>query len=296
LESLEEGLRRQGESGMQIREMSLSDVEFAYGLVSEEGWASETREVFETLLEYDPAGCFVAEDDSGRAGMCVAVRYTRSGFFGELIVKRDARGKGYGTALFRKGIDYLRSKGIKSISLDAEEAAAPIYEKEGFRKICRSLRFIGRAEAEKSPFVRRARPEDIGDILAIDRRLFGDDRSFFIRKRMALFPGLCYVLDKGGIGGYAMGRPGVGLVSVGPFACTDVTVDPMVLIRGLAAGTGGSDLRFGVLERFEEAAAIFRGSRAFREMDPCWRMAYGPCEEPCCVSGGLFAIGSGAKG
>lgn len=277
--------------------MNLSDVEFAFDLVSQEGWASETREVFETFLEYDPAGCFVAEDDSGRAGMCVAVRYPRSGFFGELIVKRDARGKGYGTALFRKGIDYLRSNGIESIALDAEEAAAPIYEREGFRKVCASLRFIGRVEAEKSPFVRRAGPGDIGDILAIDRRLFGDDRSFFIRKRMALFPELCYVLDKGGIGGYAMGRPGVGLVSVGPFACTDSTVDPMVLIGGLASATGGSDLRFGVLDCFKEAAALFRGSRAFREMDPCRRMAYGPCEEPYgASSGGLFAIGSGAKG
>ena len=281
---------------MRIREMDLSDIEFAFGLVSAEGWASETREVFRTFLEYDRAGCFIVEDGSGKAGMCVAVRYPRSGFFGELIVKRESRGKGYGTALFRKGIDYLRSNGIKSISLDAEEAAAPIYEREGFRKVCRSLRFIGSVEAAASPFVRGAEPGDIGDILSIDRRLFGDDRSFFIRKRMALFPGLCRVLDRGGIGGYAMGRPGTGLVSVGPFACTEMAVDPLDLIRGLASGTDGGDLRFGVLESFERAVALFRGSRAFREENPCWRMAYGPYEEPGGASAGLFAIGSGAKG
>ncbi len=280
---------------MLIRQMKDADVDFAFGLASEEGWASETREVFEGFIEYDRGGCFVAEENSERIGICVAVRYPRSGFIGELIVKMEARGKGYGKTLFRHAVAYLRSKGVVKIALDAVDAAAPIYEKEGFRKICRSLRFVGRIDGRENRLVRKAQPGDIDDIIAIDGKLFGDDRSFFVRRRMALFPDLCFVLDNEGIRGYAMGRPGVGLFSVGPFVCQGGDVDPLVLVEGLAMETGGGDMRFCALETCERAVNLFRTGKIFEERNPCWRMACGPYEE-LRTGVDLLATGSGAKG
>jgi hypothetical protein len=35
--------------------MEFSDIDFAYSCTSSEGWAGETKEIFETLLNHDKA-------------------------------------------------------------------------------------------------------------------------------------------------------------------------------------------------------------------------------------------------
>ncbi|MCJ7587284.1 MAG: hypothetical protein MUQ00_05195 [Candidatus Aminicenantes bacterium] len=73
---------------MTIRTMRDADLDFAAESAALENWPSETREAFENFLGYDPAGCFVAEIDGRPAGICVATAYRRSGFVGEIIVRK----------------------------------------------------------------------------------------------------------------------------------------------------------------------------------------------------------------
>jgi len=86
---------------MVIRQMVSSDLDFALRCANAEGWLSETREVFETFLAYDRNGCFVAEHDSQRIGICVATRYKKNGFIGELIVIHAMRNRGFGKRLMQ---------------------------------------------------------------------------------------------------------------------------------------------------------------------------------------------------
>ena len=90
--------------------MQYSDLDFVSFCTESEGWSAETREVFEGFLAYDPSGCFIAESEGRRIGMCVGVSYGDCGFVGELIVIKEARGSDVGRKLFGHTIQYLQDK------------------------------------------------------------------------------------------------------------------------------------------------------------------------------------------
>jgi len=281
---------------MHIRQMTRADIDFAFACAQEEGWQSETQKDFEGFLIYNPTGCFVAGAGSEKIGICVATAYRDNGFIGELIIKKEHRGKGYGTQLFDFSIKYLAAKGIKNIYLDGDLAAVPIYEKAGFRKIDRSLRFAGKIPGKKQKNVRKVTPDDINTICAIDRELFGDDRGFFLRRRFAMYSELCFVSENNNrINGYLMARPGHEVISVGPWVLLEPGENPEALLAGLSLGTGDRMLRLGILESNTTAVGIIKSLQTFAENEYCWRMVQGP-QEDLGMDKNLIAIGSAAKG
>jgi predicted N-acetyltransferase YhbS len=279
-----------------IRQMTRSDVGFAFACVRSEGWLGETPEVFETFLAHDPRGCWVAQRGADPVGICVATRYGRSGFIGELIVISEERGQGIGGLLFGGAVVYLRAAGVETVYLDGDLDAVPFYERAGFRKICRSLRFVGSARDTQARGVRPAGLEDSPRIRAMDRELFGDDRGFFIESRLAAHPGLCFVAQTaGGIGGFIMARPGAGVLSVGPWASRGTDAEAISLLEAVSAVSGPAPLRLGVLESNERASRIVSAAGCFEEAEPSWRMALGPGDR-LGMHDDLIAIGSAAKG
>ncbi len=276
--------------------MTPRDIEFACQCTASEGWQGETRAVFEAFLRYDVKGCFVGEHGSKPVGICIATRYSENGVIGELVVNRAMRGRGFGTRLFEHSIAYLRACGIENIYLDADLDAVPLYEKIGFRRMCRSRRFVGTIAGRTHREVRHAGPQDVESICAIDRRLFGDDRCFFLTHRLSSFPRLNLVLEiDGHTTAYLMAQPGIGVVSVGPWAVTGTGGRPGFLLERLSLETGGTPLRIGVLETNTKAIRLMRSFGSFDERTPCWRMVLGSSER-LGSSSGLYAIGSAAKG
>ena len=286
-----------GESfGMQIREMTGSDVAFAVSCTRREGWQSETEDTFRSFLAFEPEGCFIAVKDGIPIGICVAVPYLMNGFIGELIIVEAERGRGYGKALFRHGLRFLQERGVRSMYLDGDLKAVPIYEKNGFRKVCRSQRFIGRIRPVDHPAARRAGGDDVEEVCKIDRTLFGDDRSFFIRRSHQLYPQMFFVMGKEGrIEGYVMARPGVGVISVGPYAMMRGDEDPLLLLRRFALEVDDIPFRIGVLETNTKAVESILACGEFQEQTPCWRMVKGS-DEDLGRHEHLLAIGSAAKG
>jgi ribosomal protein S18 acetylase RimI-like enzyme len=275
--------------------MRSSDIEFAYGCTSAEGWQSK-KEAFEGFLAHDPAGCFVGELDGKRVGICVGTKYGGNGFIGNLIVVKGMRGRGYGGQLFKHAVQYLQSNGVESVFLDGASDAVPIYEKAGFRRICKSLRFVGKVEGGDSSLVRRAETGDVEAICRIDVELFGDDRFFFLKRRLSVSPHLCFVHEANGqVLGYVMARPGVSAFSVGPWAVLEGAEEPRALLERLALEVGGGPLRIGVLEANRRAVDTIESIGSLESKVPSWRMVLGPSER-LGVSPGLYAIGSPAKG
>jgi GNAT superfamily N-acetyltransferase len=172
--------------GIEIRPMSSSDLDFAAHCTLSEGWSSETRETFEGFHEYDPNGCLIAESDGRSIGICVATHYGTVGFIGELIVVEAMRGRGVGRQLLEYSIDYLVSRGTQNIFLDGDIPAIPLYERVGYRTICRSLRFVGKVPGKTYPHVQDMSPADLDTVCGIDFEAFGADRSFFLRRRFDL--------------------------------------------------------------------------------------------------------------
>lgn len=158
---------------------------------------SETREVFTWALGFDPGGCFVAESEEARAGICVAPSYGATGFIGELIVRPGFRGRGLGQHLLDWAIDDLTRRSARAIFLDGVSRAVPLYERAGFRKVCRSLRFLGVLPAGVAPGTRPVEADDLPAIVALDREVFGTDRGFFLAQCLAAHAGLCPVRTRG---------------------------------------------------------------------------------------------------
>ncbi len=275
--------------------MQLSDIEFAVQLTLNEGWKGQ-EEIFQAFLNYDPKGCLIAENEGNRIGMCIATGYHHTGFIGELIIIKNERGKGIGRGLLDRSISYLGKKNIKSIYLDGVPAAVPLYERTGFRKICRSLRFSGQIQAVSYPQVRQMQMEDFQTIGQIDAKVFGDDRTFFLNHRFTRNPGLCYVMERNGsIVGFIFAKKVKDFILIGPWWMQPDVQSPEALLTHLALKAQDMTLRVGVLETNVKAVELLQSLNLKESADPPWRMVHGP-KGNLGISDQLYAIGSAAKG
>ncbi len=278
-----------------IRPMQPADLDFAAQCTAREGWASETRAEFAGFYAHDPAGCLLAEAEGQRIGICVATSYGVAGFVGELIVVPERRGQGVGRRLLEQAIAYLHGRGTQSIFLDGVTAAVPLYARLGFRPICRSLRFAGAIAGRVPAGVRAMRPDDLATVSRIDSQAFGADRTFFLRRRLSLYPELCKVLIcNGEISGYIVGRRGWNSVSAGPWLVRPEVPGAAALLESLAAEVPDGRISLGMLEMNRQAVATIRALGLVERPDPPWRMVLGAGELG--ASPQLYAIGSAAKG
>lgn len=298
-----------------VRRLCHGDLAFAAECTAREGWAGETLPVFEGFFAHEPEGCLLAEEAGERSGICVATPYDGNGFIGELVVRREARGRGIGPRLLEAAIRYLRERGAENIYLDGVERAVPFYELAGFREVCRSLRFLGRPEIEPQGSgptgfgprpgagpvaggegLRPMRRDDLPALFESDREAFGADRSFFLERRLDLHPEFAWVAeDAAGPAGFILGQMGNGLVSAGPWVVAERYPRPLGMLAPLGLAAGGLPLRIGVLETNETAVRALRALPGLVEKPPSRRMVLGPSGR-LGNSARCWAVGSPAKG
>lgn len=280
-----------------IRELEASDLDFAAAMTRAEGWATETRAEFEAFHAFAPRGGFIAERAGERIGLCVATSYGEAGFVGELIVTRAQRGSGLGRRLLDHAVEHLRAEGARSIFLDGVPGAVRLYERAGFVRICRSLRLEGSCPLGGADGVRPMRAADLPRVIALDRRAFGADRAFFLRRRFELHPRLCRVEERDGeLIGFLQGRRGaLSLIALGPWVRTcDLPFSTALLERPCQAAEP-SQCVMGVLETETETVRALRDLGFGERREPPWRMRLG-APHPLGAGPGARAIGSAAKG
>ncbi len=288
---------------VRIRAMETGDIDFATALTHQAGWASESLDVFRAFLAHDATAGFIAEAGGEKAGVCIATKYAANGFIGELVVSRHLRLLGIGQLLFQKALDHLLATGVERMFLDGDLNAVSYYEKMGFRKLCRSLRFRGKFKGKKHSHIHPLRADELDRLCALDRELFGDDRGFFLRWRAEKYPRLCLVSERQGrINGWIMARPGDGVLAVGPWVALE-PADAAPLLEHLASEHGTEYFRLGVLEKNVAAVQLLRSWPGLQEGIHSWFMARGasgPLAGDLTPLLGnhpaLYAIGSGAKG
>ncbi len=279
-----------------IRRMDATDLAFAAQCTEREGWASETLSSFEGFYQHDPDGCLLAEHAGHPAGICIATPYGRSGFVGELIVRPEMRSQGIGTALLHHAVAYLRERGVAIVYLDGVVKAVPLYERLGFRKVCRSLRFSGTLAGWQHAHIRPMQASDLASVFTLDRHAFGADRSFFLAYGLKLFPELCYVMiEDGKLCGFIVGRRGEGWAAAGPWVMADTDCDALPLLARLADAAGAVSIGVGVLESNHIAVELIRSLGFTSREDSPWRMALGPSND-LGASPQCFAVGTAAKG
>jgi len=206
-----------------MRAMTFDDVSAGLRLCRLSGW-NQVAEDWNTFLEFSPGACRVAERGGAVAGTLATLRFGEAfSWIAMILVDPAVRGQGIGTELIREALAILKDE--KCVRLDATEAGARIYRREGFVEEYRLTRMIAKIPVQSSDVEERScmpiSPNDLHEIFDLDRKVFAADRSKLLRSFFARAPELAWVARTGAtLDGYVFGRHGYHHEHVGPLAAT----------------------------------------------------------------------------
>jgi len=208
---------------MGMRTLGKEDINFAVSLTVEEGWYYTPAEI-ELMLELDPEGSFVYEEEEEPLGMATCVTYGRTGVLGHLIVSKKGRGRKIGHSLVDAAIEYMEGKGADSILVNATEEAVKLYQSHGFvlrdMTLCMHSRLDTTFHGNPSTDCVQLERYDLPEVIEIDQRLFGDNRSRLIELLYKESPGGAFKIERAGnIEGFIFGRPDHVGYNLGPWVC-----------------------------------------------------------------------------
>lgn len=222
-----------------IRSMTASELDDAVSWAAAEGWNPGDRD----------AQCFATVDASGFLGGFVDGRMTASisvvnydenfAFLGFYIVAPEQRGKGYGYALWKAGMEHA---GARVVGLDGVVDQQENYKRSGFELAYRNIRYGGipaSLDVTGGPEIRRIGAPD-AELLAFDATVFPVPRTAFLEAWLGTEKHAAFAsYDGGRLTGYAVARPCVSGTKIGPlFAVDAATARALAAAAVRAAGPG----------------------------------------------------------
>ena len=133
---------------LNIRPLEKDDLTFADSIRAAAGW-NQTIADWRRLLSHEPEGCFLGEWEGAPAGVVTTTRYGNElAWIGMMLVHSEYRRRGIATALMDAAIEYLRSKKVSCIKLDATPDGAKVYKRLGFRPELELHRWKGDLKSE----------------------------------------------------------------------------------------------------------------------------------------------------
>ncbi len=259
---------------MNLRTMTSDDIAAGMRLKSLAGW-NQTLADWRCFLESSPRGCFAAEVEGKVVGTAATIVYEqRFAWIGMVLVDPEFRGRGIGTRLLEKTIEYLDAIGIRTMKLDATPAGRPIYQKLGFvdeYEIERWRLKRPRPQAAATPA-----PQAFADaVLQLDREVFGADRSPLLRSLASENPDFAMATERNGeIDGYTFGRRGTLADHLGPWMARDEKTAAGLLDEFL--GRAGRETVFVDALKDRRFAGELLLARGFQVSRPLTRMVRGP--------------------
>ncbi|MGA7339084.1 MAG: GNAT family N-acetyltransferase [Terracidiphilus sp.] len=201
---------------IRFREMTGEDIPRAIELKDAAGW-NQTAADWRRFLSASPEVCIAAERDGQVIGTSACMVYeNRFAWIGMVIVDARHRGKGIGTALLEKAVQYLDARGIECAKLDATPQGKIVYGKLGFV----SEYEIERWALNRDPQAKTTActPTEIEDLLVFDRDIYGADRAALLCSMHEAAPEFTRIARRGEeIDGYAFGRHGSLADHLGPW-------------------------------------------------------------------------------
>lgn len=220
--------------------MTKSDVPPGMRLKELAGW-NQTAADWERFLEASPQGCFVAESQGEVCGTVTTIVYEfRFAWVGMVLVDPEHRGRGIGSQLLHKAIEYLDGLGIATIKLDATPKGKPIYEKLGFVTEYEIERWALSARGQRAKpgsdcGLQLSESVNLEEILAADCNVFGADRSALLHSLHGEAPEFTAALYlQGSLAGYTLGRRGSQADQMGPWMARSESAAHRLLATFLA--------------------------------------------------------------
>jgi GNAT superfamily N-acetyltransferase len=246
---------------LRIRLMTVDDIPAGMRLREAAGW-NQTERDWRRFLDLVPDGCFVATLDGEVCGTATALRYgTRVGWLGMVLVDPALRRRGIGSRLFQHAMEYLRRSGVQTQKLDATPQGYSIYKSLGFLDeyvLERWERSSGSSAGNPLP---RMTLEDLDQVCAWDREVFGADRGDLLRCLWREGPRYCFVARRGAeIRGYSLGRAGSRAHYAGPWVAEPGGSAAAELLRSLLLQVQGEPVYVDIRRDCSEARQILADS------------------------------------
>jgi GNAT superfamily N-acetyltransferase len=229
---------------MIFRVMTEQDIPAGLHLNTLAGWNQTTAD-WCRFLDNSPRGCFVMEHDGNVVGTVATITYEhRFAWIGMVLVDPEFRKQGIGTKLLEHAIDYLDQSRLQTMKLDATPLGKPLYEKLGFVTEYEIERWVlkrqpSSASTECRSDVVGSNPAQLKQVLALDRELFGADRTFLLRSLHDQASEFSMVLwESGGAQAYSFGRHGRFADHLGPWMAADRTAAEKIIRAFLAESRG----------------------------------------------------------
>lgn len=282
-----------------VQQLKEVDLGFAFDLNVAEEWNDRFEDI-KRMLGFEPDGCFIAEVERERAGHVFSISYGKLGWIGLLVVKAEYRKMGIGKLLTTKAKDYLLSRGVQTVKLEAVPEVSGLYRKMGFVDEYDSLRFKGTVESaslSRSSSSALIKKKDLAELASFDSRYFGADRTRVLRKLYDENPQLCFFSYSGSeITGYVMCRKAKIGYNLGPMVCNPGSPETAkeLLQECMGKLSPKTEIFVGVPAINLAATKILR-ELGFVKYSHSIRMRFGKKLENECVKG-IFAIGGPMKG
>jgi GNAT superfamily N-acetyltransferase len=264
--------------------MAPEDFVFAVELANTMDW-NMAIEDFQFMTSFEPGGCFVLFDGSKPIGVATSNSYGKVGWFGNLIVKEEYRGKGIGSQLVKHAIDYLHNKGVETVGLYAYPRLVQFYSRLGFLYDedfsvlhAPALKTIS---AEALPSVGT---NNIQQIITFDRRCFGGDRRKLLESIILDEGNLSYYVSKDDEAtGYVAATVYETMAWVGPLVCQEGNVNAAVMLLKAVLNKLTGLKVYVALPKKETALVATLSTAGFKEDFSVVRMFFGPNVARNCI-------------
>jgi predicted N-acetyltransferase YhbS len=218
-------------------------------LTESESWGFDLEDL-EFLRDLDPNGFIVAVADGNEiVGAATSVSYGSVGWIGNVVVSKDHRGAGIGTALSKACVEYLHGIG-RAAALFSYAHSERMYERFGFKRVREYGVYRGTAEpnrAHRRDFIDQNRlgrtakvmggAERIGEIEQFDEVRWGDDRSRLLRSWTKRYAHLTLVAveptlkGEDRVVGYAIARENSKGAEIGPLVSSSAAGAEALLVE-----------------------------------------------------------------
>jgi GNAT superfamily N-acetyltransferase len=204
-----------------VRELKESDLEFAKSLTDAEEWGN-SMEDWQRLLRVSIP--LVACEGKELLGVTTAFDYGRLGMIGNVVVSSNSRGKGVGQALLKEAMKRLKS--CKSVRVHSKMDVVSFYKDLGF--MAEGMSTVFRLDADMKsfqPFVIDSDANIVSaegywdDIVAMDKRQFGADRSKLLKEFNDYLPQCSFVAlgEDRSVKGFIMAKGEDDWYEIGPW-------------------------------------------------------------------------------
>ena len=214
--------------------MQQADIKAGMKLSTAAGW-NQTEKDWKRLLENPENICIVAEGDNQVIGTTTAINYSNQvAWIGMVLVDKEYRGRGVSKSLLETIFKNVES--CQSIKLDATPAGQQVYKKFDFKDEYLIARMTNLTVQHLLPgddndiLPEPIQLKHIPEIIALDKIIFGADRTQLIQSLVKEYPGRAELMKRDNrITGFALGRNGNKYHQVGPVIASS-EADAKILI------------------------------------------------------------------